>query len=637
MKNSTNKFTVLLLFLFITWSCNDDATDGLQTFDDVLKQGVNIEDIPQEKTTEILEEGDPYNDDVETEDDNADPVTERWVCTRKTVRVTDGNGQFPLFNTNADVIYPGNLLQGKTLSDATPAPIVVKRSGGAISYDLNNGNLNSTFTVDEVKKSTIQNAMNNIIAGAGTVVPANFQLDIERVQSREQLALEMGINVETFTTKVSSDMSFSSDREYNRFLVKLKQSYYTMSFDLPTSLEELFDESVTPDQLSVYVAPDNPATFISSVTYGRIFYMLIESTSSEQEMQAKLDVSYGAFRNKVEGEVDVETFNSLKNVKIKVIAYGGDAEGTFELAGESTISNIAEKLAESTDIRAGLPLSYVVRSVARPDKIVGTKLATEYDVVDCELRGVLPPIGFASWVDLFDDGIGAMVNIAQSNVILYNKAGDQYAWYNGNSGKILGKFAIDDPDGPLGASSLGSIGSVVRFAGSNCFNDANSNDRLYVFNSDGLEYEIFRYDESLVSGNDLPAGPVGTIDKDGENNRIYLVNETFGDSGNFQFANDGFEAVTRIGFEKMAFFAKPGDRYAIYNRSSGGTWEDPVDTDKWFNSRCGQDILIFDRIGATTTISFGGSSCRYLFVNEAGNELMVWFADCENQGPWIIK
>jgi hypothetical protein len=38
MKNSTNKFTVLLLFLFITWSCNDDATDGLQTFDDVLKQ-----------------------------------------------------------------------------------------------------------------------------------------------------------------------------------------------------------------------------------------------------------------------------------------------------------------------------------------------------------------------------------------------------------------------------------------------------------------------------------------------------------------------------------------------------------------------------------------------------------------------
>jgi thiol-activated cytolysin len=122
--------------------------------------------------------------------------------------------------------------------------------------------------------------------------------------------------------------------------------------------------------------------------------MLVESTSSSKEMEAKLDASYGAFRNNVDGKMDLSSFQEMNNVKIKVIAYGGDAAGTFELAGETTIQNIANKLAESTDIRAGLPLSYVVRSVERPDQIVGNKIATEYDITNCELKGILPPQGY---------------------------------------------------------------------------------------------------------------------------------------------------------------------------------------------------------------------------------------------------
>ena len=209
--------------------------------------------------------------------------------------------------------------------------------------------------------------MNTIIANSGEVVPANFQLDIIQIESENQLAVELGVDVSTFTTKVSTDMSFSTEKSFNRTLVKLNQSYYTMSFDLPTSLEAIFDESVTPEDLGVYIQKDNPATFISSVTYGRIFYMLIESTSSREEMSAKLNVAYGAFSNKVEGELGVNAMQELKDLKIKVIAYGGDAAGTFKLTGETNISDIADKLAESTDVRAGLPLSYVVRSVKRPD------------------------------------------------------------------------------------------------------------------------------------------------------------------------------------------------------------------------------------------------------------------------------
>jgi thiol-activated cytolysin len=54
-------------------------------------------------------------------------------------------------------------------------------------------------------------------------------------------------------------------------------------------------------------------------------------------------------------------------------------------------------------------------------------------------------------VDLFEDGIGAMIHISNSNLVVYNKAGTHYAWLNGNSGNVLGTFDIHDPDGPMGS------------------------------------------------------------------------------------------------------------------------------------------------------------------------------------------
>jgi thiol-activated cytolysin len=624
-------FVIVALLIFASCSDNGISTgpDAELTFESVIKAGGTFEPVPETRSVDTLSVKDPESDDRDTEDGGS-PITERWICTTSTVSVLDGNGQFPLFNTNADVIYPGNLLQGKSLSNATSSPIVVERAGGTISYDLNNGNLSSTFTVDRVSKSSIQNAMNNIIANAGDVVPANFRLEIQEVQSENQLALELGLNMNTYSTKVKSSMSFSSERSYNRFLVKLTQSYYTMSFDLPTRLDQLFDPSVTPEELTKYVQADNPATFISSVTYGRIFYMLVESTSSTKEMAAKLDASYGAFRNSVDGSVDVSSFQEMNNVKIKVIAYGGDAAGTFELAGEATITNIANKLAESTDIRAGLPLSYVVRSVERPDQIVGTKIATEYDVTNCELKGILPPQGYRELVDHFEDGIGAMIHIANSNVIMYNKAGTQYAWYNGNSGSVLGTFDIHDPDGPMGVSTFSGIGAGVRF----------TDNRLYIFDLDGLRVEFMSYNSSDFTGNTLPSEPIATYDQSDGANRVELVNEIFGDSGNFQFANRGFGAATRVGATTMAYFTKEGDQYALYDRTGNGTWQNPLNSNTWFNNNANEGgQKLFDRAGAATHINFGGSSGRWLIVNEAGDELIEYYSlpVRKFEGPWVIK
>jgi len=623
---STLVVSLLLMASLITiTSCSENGTstspDRELTFEEVIQSGREFEQIPQSRTTDTLAVSEPIAEDRQVEEDGSSE-SQRWICTTKTLSVLDGNGQFPLFNTNADVVFPGNLLQGKTLSNATPSPIVVERAGGTISYNLTNGNLSSTFSVDRVSKSSIQNAMNNIIANSGEEVPAKFQLDIQEVQSESQLAVELGLNVSTFTTKVKSNMSFSTDRQYNRFLVKLSQEYYTMSFDLPTSLSQLFDESVTPEQLATYVQPDNPATFISSVTYGRIFYMLVESTSSSQEMDAKLDLSYKAFDNKVSGDVDMESFNQMKNVKIKVIAYGGDSAGAISLAGERSIEAIAGRLEESTNIRTGLPLSYVVRSVERPDQVVGTKIATEYDVKNCELKGTLPPVTFQSWVDLFEDGVGAATNVRDDIVILFNGAGTEYAWFHDR--KIKGDiYSIADESAPLGVVPFDAVGSALLF----------EEGAIYLMNKEGTKYAPFKFTSGTVSGN-----PQNT--PFGQYSRIRDIN-VWGKNNDHPFAVEGMGAATkRINIpsginHSMYLFNNDGDRYVGYQDGTFGTVTDFAD---WGPADQHEEFTV---VGAATRIQFGSTE-HNIFFNKDGTEFVIF--DYQGNGgakqfsqPYVIN
>lgn len=627
-------FSISLALIFLastTFSCSKDE-EAPTTFQSVINQGDDAEllDYPSTRSQEEVTKSEPYTEDYDRTE-GSKTISERFICTTKKVSVTDGNGMFPMFSAN-DQIYPGNLLQGNSLDQATPNPIVVKRAGGTISYDLNNGNLQSAFTVDEVKKSTISTAMNNIIANAGSVVPADFNLEILQIDSESQLAMELGVKVSTLASKTSGNLSFSTDKQYSRTLVKLTQQYYTMSFDLPTSLGEIFDPSVTPAQLSQYVSESNPATFISSVTYGRIFYMLIESTSSRREMELNIDAAYKSFGNEVSGNVDVASLNKLKNLKIKVVAYGGTAQGSFSLAGETNIEAIQDKLEASTDIAAGKPLSYVVRSVKNPDRIVGTKLATEYDIVDCELKGVLPLGLYRDFVDLFEDGIGAMTELPLTDdVLLFNMAGDKYAWFNSNKPGILSDgdrriFSITDETAPLGKLSIPNVGSAVRFADDNVA-------RLYIFSKDGSQVEIVPI--KSYTPNTLPSSPIGTP------GNVKSVNAIFGDGGNFLIGSAGIGGGVKVGRYTMAFFDIPGDRYQFYVSNEGG-WDTKTYTSNGFfanQNHTGPNL--FNEVGAGAYLTLGRNSGRFLFINKEGNELMEFYSYATTPdvfaGPWVIN
>ena len=660
---TTSKFRLGILVPFLAlqfFACSSDSDEmdpdpgpdpNGNTLAEVVASGDSFENFPPSTTTTDVEGSETtQNEDYDRRDGpNGETIEQRWVCTEKVVDITGGTQDFPLYNVNASIIWPGNLLQGKTLDNATPSDIVVKRAGGKITYNLVTGNTKATDTVSVIDQGTVQQAMNNIIADNGEITPANFTLDVVAINSKEELALEMGLKVSTLTTKVSGNFSLNTSEEFSSVLVKLSQAYYTMSYVKPTSLDEVFDPSVTPEQLSTFIQPDNPATFISSVTYGRIFYMLYESTASAQDMKAALEASYSTVAGKAQGSVDIESLREYNNLTVKVIAYGGDSQGTLNavgatFGGDNAVDNLQDivgRLAESSDIAGGLPLSYVVNSLEDPSQVVSTNLATRYTVKNCELKGILPPGLYSDLLDVFDDGIGALLNISGSNVVLFNKAGDSYAWYNGDAQTVFNDgedpiiFNIKDENGPLGQLDIDDVGAAVDF----------SQNVVYIFSGDGSRCQIATVDQGKIPSNGLPNQTVvnySTNPDDGS--KIFLVNKIYGDEGVFKLSN-GIGAAVNTAYPTMAYFDRNNTVYQRYRSSDPNVgWNSTLfPSAGWFSQTSVPEntLTLFEKVGAATKFSLGGGSTRYLFVNEAGDEIMQWFSVSGTgdtfEGPWVIN
>ena len=451
---------IILVALFLFTSCNKESLDkgGISTesFDALVESVGPPKDAINEtsKTTEAEE--------TEVRDD------EIWRCTTTRVDQQQGAGGssgYPLFSPNAGVIYPGNLLQGASLGKATPDIVGVARAGGDFSIDVIDGNLSSSFGVDEVSKSKVTTALNAIIADATGVVPANFYFDYQSIQSTQQLAASMRLKYETFATEVEGKLSFSSDREYNRYVVTLNQSFYTMSYDIPTSLEDVFAPSVTPKDLAKYTGIGNPLTYISEVTYGRTYYMLIESTSTEEEMSASISGSFNALAASGEGEADVDALTDLKNLRIKVFGYGGESGSTLETIGVTDLNLLSRLLARAGGITSGKPLSYVVRSLY-DNQIVSTQLATSYDITNC--RPVSPSsMPYTShWTGQVLEKlgpVGAAYADSATQFILISEDGERFL--KSRAGELEGPFPISEIGGGVECPLNGGIGAACNIEG----------------------------------------------------------------------------------------------------------------------------------------------------------------------------
>lgn len=371
MKKTLYIITLFFITLTALNSCKKDGlVDENVSYEDVLKSGGEFADFTNHKNL------------INVTTSSVPVDSGNWNCTNSTWNVLQGNSDYPLYDPNVSVVYPGSLLQGASLNNATPDVVAVKRGGGTVSIDIINGSGAVFVNVNEVKKSTITQALNNIINSNNKVMPARFTFNHELVKTKEELSLALGLNVEIAPVTVVANLSFSNESSANHYLVQLRQTFFTMSYDIPYSYANFFDTSVKPIDLAKYVYANNPACYVSDVTYGRVFYLLIESTSSKAEITAAINVSFDGVP--VSGNIDANYLSSLDNLSIKVVALGGTTSSMFSAINSSTLNSLTTLLGQSSDLKTGVPLSYVVRTVYN-NKLVKNKLDIEYTINDCQL------------------------------------------------------------------------------------------------------------------------------------------------------------------------------------------------------------------------------------------------------------
>jgi hypothetical protein len=493
MKKVPYFLSILFLstLIFSLGSCNKE--DNSDTFQTILDKG-GVFDDPMNSTTKSVTVDTVVNGDS------------LWACTTETYSVVQGMQEFPLFNPNSSVIYPGNLLQGGTLKNATPDVIVVDRAGGTFSIDILSGSWNISKTVNEVVKSEVIQALNDIVSDASYgAIPSNISFSMQEVHSEQQMALSLGLDFTAYGVALSSNLGFSSNNNYNRVLVRLSQSYYTMSFDLPASYDDLFAPTVTPADLQLYVGAGNPACYISDVTYGRVFYLLVESTSNTSNITSSINASFSSIPNSPSANINASYLSSLENLNIKLFALGGDASTTLYTISSTNVNNLVSVLGAAGDITTGVPLSYVCRAV-NGNKIVSVNLATAYDIDNCAPIG--PIVG--------DYGVAVPVlELAADDAILSNNGIISYV--KGNN--------VDQHTYQIGSSFGQNIGgSVVEsWPGRNGVNIATSSDpnNRPVFVNDAvngypaIEFCNFEadgygsgstYDQNISTSMEIPGG-----------------------------------------------------------------------------------------------------------------------------------
>lgn len=522
-----------------------------------------------------------------------------YQCEKRTVTANDfiggGDSSFPLFDPNASVIWPGNLLQYQSINDATPKNINVARGGGRITLagaTVKPGELayEDFLETNLGEVNTAKSKLSNNVDQSG--LPAKFNFSFEQILSSKHLAFSLGVGVDAKFAQIEAALNYNQSSEYNSMLVKLDQGFYTLVYEPQgNDVEDFFGPDFKPDDLlEKGVGPGNPPVYISSVTYGRIFYMLVETTSSSSELEARVEAAFHG------GQVNasLSSLDSLHNKKIKVFAFGGSL-ATFQAIYTDNLSELVSALGESSTPTTGLPVSYVVSDIATrlPVKM---SLATSYDILDCKLSGSGYPARFEHWKNvsgLLGGPVGAVVNIGpkgERKIAFFNRPGDQY---------VLSEN--DQLSGPYPIQQLGNnpmpfpvIGAGLRYFENTTYRGT------YFFDALGI-------------------------------NVVRLLNGTFETpssteqwaAGGGPFKSDGIGAGMQYvgGGSTKGFivFDRDGDRWTIYDTVTD-SWHVAKNTKDIFNGQ-----IPFDNVSAATML-FVSNTAHYVMVDDTGTKFAIYVA-----------
>lgn len=272
------------------------------------------------------------------------------------------------FNPSNPYIYPGSIIQGKSLLNGAFAPVTIPRNSGRINVTgINLGDVAMYRDVSVLDAPHVQAAINEILANPVEGQPANVVSDFTTASSKEELLLELGLDARYGGASISADFMKKSKHTNTVVVAKYIQIFYTVNVEPPTYSYSLFRDENHFDNINNQIAPGNPPLYINSVGYGRMLMLSAESEYDEGAIKATLKAGYdgGAASVKIRGNLTAS--DVMEKTKISYIIYGGSASEQIKVidaskdAYQKFLAVITDsKLANYGPANPGLPIQYSV-------------------------------------------------------------------------------------------------------------------------------------------------------------------------------------------------------------------------------------------------------------------------------------
>jgi thiol-activated cytolysin len=286
------------------------------------------------------------------------------VIERNKKSLTTSPVDISIIDSMANRTYPGALqLANHAFADNQPNLLVCKRKPLNISIDLPGMKRENTTTVDNPTYGNESGAVDELVStwndkySTTHTLPARLQYAESMVYSKSQIASALNVNAKVLDNSLGIDYNAIASGEKKVMVAAYKQIFYTVSAELPNNPSDLFDDSVSFDELKRKGVSDQaPPVMVSNVAYGRTIYVKLETTSKSKDVQA----AFKALLQKANVETSAQYKDIFEDSSFTAVVLGGDAQEHNKVVSKdfNEIRNVIKDNAQFSLKNPAYPISY---------------------------------------------------------------------------------------------------------------------------------------------------------------------------------------------------------------------------------------------------------------------------------------
>lgn len=279
----------------------------------------------------------------------------------KIVKITEGKNYYDGCVLEDKNLWLGQIIDAGGLPEDKINEVVLKRAPYKFSISLV-GVSSVVNTADGTQSGYVSDWNSLVSQDLVRKQPGSLTFQKDYLHSSSDLGFKLGfgVGIKASVVKASIDSSFNwnSSTAKTRVLVKFTQALYHTDIDKPADPADFFASDVTFEDIRPKLSGSVCPVYVSSITYGRMGYLCLESDDMEADVNQALNAFIGISSFNANASASSKISNVLNNSKMMVVMRGTGVEGGQYIDGLEGFIGWIKSLTNQNDITVGVPISF---------------------------------------------------------------------------------------------------------------------------------------------------------------------------------------------------------------------------------------------------------------------------------------